>query len=212
MLSSLLGVVIGVLMTLENRLLQMVVKLFVELFEILPRIFFLVIVIGILHVWIGELNYTPSQAFKVTVIGVLIGFTIIPFVARLVQRIVEKNFRSDYVFTLKASAVPRYKILFYNVLWKSVLPQLIVQISFVFGLVILIDSSLEYVLSIGFGEYGKMGYLSWGKILADARHSVIFGQKLWIIVPPILCITLSILGSNMIGDSLSKDLSRRLKQ
>ncbi|KPL06466.1 hypothetical protein AMJ86_08400 [bacterium SM23_57] len=212
LLSSLLGIVIGILMTLENKLFQMVVKLFVELFEILPRVFFLVIVIGILHVWIGELDYTPSQAFKVTAIGVLIGFTSIPFVARLVQRIVEKNYQSDYVLTLKASAVPRYKILFYNVLWKSVLPQLIVQISFVFGLVILIDSSLEYVLSIGFGEYGKAGYLSWGRILADARHSVIFGQKLWIIVPPILCITLSILGSNMIGDSLSKSLSRWLKQ
>jgi peptide/nickel transport system permease protein len=211
MLSSFFGVVIGILMTVEQKLFQTTAKLFTELFEILPWVFFLIIVTGVFFVWINEQNYTPPTAFKVLIIGILIGLTSIPYTARLVQRIVEQNYQSPYVLTLKASAVSRSKVLLYNVLWKKVMPQLIVQISFIFGLIILVESSLEYILSIGFGEYGKAGYLSWGRILADARHSAIFGEKLWIIVPPILCITLSILGSNMIGDSLSKSLSQRLK-
>ena len=74
---------------------------------------------------------------------------------------------------------------------------------------ILIDSSLEYVLSIGFGEYGKAGYLSWGRLLADARHSAIFGERLWIIASPIVGIVLSILGANMVGDSLSRNQAQK---
>jgi peptide/nickel transport system permease protein len=211
LLSSLLGVAIGILMTVEQRLVKIIAKLFVESFETLPWIFFLVIVTGVFFVWINELNYTPPTVFKVLIIGILIGLTSTPYTSRLVQRIVEKDYQSPYILTFKASAVSRLKVLLYNVFWKKVVPHLIVQISFIFGLIILVESSLEYILSIGFGEYGKAGYLSWGRILADARPSAIFGEKLWIIVPPILCITFSILGSNMIGDSLSKNFSRRLK-
>ena len=212
LLSSFLGVVIGILMTVEQKLFRIIARLLTESFEILPWVFFLIIATGVFFVWINELNYTPPIAFKVLIIGILIGLTSIPYTARLVQRIVEKNYQSPYVLTFKASAVSRSKVLLYNVFWKKVIPHLIVQISFVFGLIILVESSLEYILSIGFGEYGKAGYLSWGRILADARHSAIFGEKLWIIVPPILCIMLSILGANIIGDSLSKSPSRRPKK
>lgn len=210
--SSVLGVFWGLSLALENKVFKTTAKLIVEIFEIFPRIFFLIIIIGVLHVWLNVVDYSPSILVKVTAVGILVGFTSMPFIARLVQRMVEKNYQMDYVLALKASAVPKYKILLYNLLYKNVIPHVIVQISFVLGLVILIDSTLEYVLSIGFGGYGKAGYLSWGRILADARHSAIFGEKLWIIVPPISGIVLSILGFNIIGDYLSTAFSRKVEK
>jgi len=176
--ASFMGMILGLLLAQKNKIIKLPAQFVTEIFEIVPWIFFLIIIIGVLHVWLDVTDYSPSNQVKVVTAGILVGLTSMPLIARLVHRLIEKNEQMGYVLALRASAVPRYKILLYNLLYKNVLRHVIIQISFLLGFIILIDTTLEYILSIGFGEYGKADYLSWGKILADARHSAIFGEKL----------------------------------
>ena len=204
--SAIFGLFLGVLLAIGQKLVQGIAEFIVEILEAFPRLFFLLIIVGILNVWIDAVDYHPDLSLRLNVVGVLVGLTTIPFLARLVQRLVENIYTQDFVLSLRVSAVSEYKILFYNVLYKNVLPHIVIQISFVFGLVVLIDSSFEYIISIGFGDFGKGGYLSWGKILADARHSAIFGENLWIILPPIIGIVTAIIGANLTGDGIAKNI------
>lgn len=138
--------------------------------------------------------------------GIAIGISSLPSVARIVESRVLQLKAQRFIPALQSSNVSSFKILFYNIIWKNAISEIVVQATFLFGATILIESALGYAFEIGFGELGTGGYLSWGKILAEARRSILFSENIWIVSFPILVTVMSILGVNIIGDMLVKHL------
>ncbi|MCG8337639.1 MAG: hypothetical protein MJE63_24320, partial [Proteobacteria bacterium] len=178
-----------------------------QFFEIVPQLFFVLILLGVFNFWAAASAGTRLvAAYAVPMAGFAIGISSLPSVARIIESRVSQLKAKRFVVALRSSNVGSAKILFYNILWKNCISEIVVQATFLFGATILIESALGYAFEIGFGELGTGGYLSWGKILAEGRRSLLFGENLWIVLFPILVTIMSILGINIIGDTLAKFL------
>ena len=198
------GVPTGLLLSRDGVFLKQVASVFTQFFEIVPQLFFVLIVLGVFNFWAAASASTRLVAsYAVPMAGFAIGISSLPAMARVVENRVNQLKSRRFVTALKSSNIGSGKILFYNILWKNSLSEIIVQATFLFGATILVESALGYAFEIGFGELGTGGYLSWGKILAEARRSILFVENLWIVASPIFVTIMSILGVNIIGDSLA---------
>lgn len=204
------GVPAGLLLAKKQKIVRQLASVITQFFEIIPQLFFVLIVLGVFNFWAAASASTRLVAsYAVPIAGFAIGISALPSIARIVENQVLQLKSKRFVTALQSSNVSPIKILFYNILWKNCLAEIIVQATFLFGATILVESALGYAFEIGFGELGTGGYLSWGKILAEARRSILFGESLWIIASPILVTIMSILGVNIIGDTLVDILRRK---
>ncbi len=203
----LVGIPAGLFLTVKQAVFRGIASAVTQFFEIIPQLFFVLIVLGVFNFWSAASAGTRLiAAYAIPMAGFAIGISALPSVARVVESRVMQIRSKRFVSALQSSNVSRTKILWYNILWKNCISEIVVQATFLFGATILIESALGYAFEIGFGELGTGGYLSWGKILAEARRAILFGENLWIVFFPILVTIMSILGVNIIGDSLVKFL------
>lgn len=178
-----------------------------QLFEIVPQLFFVIIVIGVYNLWASDKPDTRMVTqYSVPLAAFAIGMSSLPSISRLVENKVSQLKRDRFVVTLRSSNVNSMKIMFYNILWNNCFAEIMIQASFIFGATILIETGLGYAFEVGFGEIGTGNYLSWGQILAESRKSILFGESVWIIASPIVVTIMSILGINILGDCLAKYL------
>lgn len=203
----LVGVPSGILLTVRQRVIRGVALMITQFFEIVPQLFFVLIVLGVFNFWAASsAGNRLVAAYAIPMAGFAIGISALPSVARIVESRVLQLRSKRFVTALQSSNVSGVRILWYNILWKNCISEIVVQATFLFGATILIESALGYAFEIGFGELGTGGYLSWGKILAESRRAILFGENLWIVIFPILVTVVSILGVNIIGDGLVKYL------
>lgn len=201
------GVPTGLLLAKDNVYIRQIASVFTQFFEIVPQLFFVLIVLGVFNFWAAASASTRLVAsYAVPMAGFAIGISSLPAMARVVENRVSQLKSKRFVTALQSSNISSRKILFYNILWKNSLSEIIVQATFLFGATILVESALGYAFEIGFGELGTGGYLSWGKILAESRRSILFVENLWIVASPIVVTIMSILGVNIVGDSLASIL------
>jgi len=201
----LVGVPSGLCLAVRNRIVRAVALAITQFFEIVPQLFFVLIVLGVFNFWAAASAGTRLVAFyAVPMAAFAIGFSSLPSIARIVENRVQQLQSRRFVTAFRSSNVSGSRILFYNILWKNSISEIVVQATFLFGATILIESALGYAFEIGFGDLGTGGYLSWGKILAESRRSILFGENTWIVIFPILVTIMSILGINIIGDTLVK--------
>lgn len=178
-----------------------------QLFEIVPQLFFVIIVIGVYNLWASDKPDTRLVShYSVPLAAFAIGMSSLPSIARLVENKVSQLKRDRFVLALKSSNVNNLKIMLYNILWNNCFAEIMIQASFIFGATILIETGLGYAFEVGFGEIGTGNYLSWGQILAESRKAILFGKDVWIIASPIVVTIMSILGINILGDCLAKYL------
>ncbi len=178
-----------------------------QLFEIVPQLFFVIIVIGVYNLWASDKPDTRLVShYSVPLAAFAIGMSSLPSIARLVENKVSQLKRDRFVTALRSSNVNGLKITFYNILWNNCFAEIMIQASFIFGATILIETGLGYAFEVGFGEIGTGNYLSWGQILAESRKAILFGREIWIIASPIIVTIMSILGINILGDCLAKYL------
>lgn len=129
---------------------------------------------------------------------ILIGFTSWSGVARMVRAETLRIRNSDYITAARISQIPSKRILLHHV-WPQVLPILLVPLAFGVGNVIIAESSLSF---LGVIEQSS----SWGGILSEAVH---MRQLWWLPIFPGLAIFLTVLGVNILGESLRKAMSIR---
>lgn len=203
--SLILGTIFGIFLSSQNRILRFFSTVITQFFEIVPQLFFVLISIGVYNVWA---SFDPATRLNsdiaVPLTGVVIGVSSLPFMSRVIENRISDLYQSRFVEVLKCSNVGSIKILFYNILWKNTISEILIQISYLFGATILLETALGYAYKIGFGDLGSGGYLSWGKILAESRRSVLFGENISIIAYPIIVTLVTILGANIVGDYLAK--------
>lgn len=122
----------------------------------------------------------------------------LPRTVRIVRSSILTLRNETYIEAARSIGTPTRRILFGHIL-PGVLPTLIVQETFLFAYAILAEAGLSFV---GIGV--KPPAPSWGNILADAR--VLLREAPWMIIAPGMCIMLSVLSLNLIGDGLREML------
>jgi len=99
------------------------------------------------------------------------------------------------VRTARAKGLPPGRVVLRHIL-PGLLPPLLVQMSFAFGGVILVEASLSY---LGLGP--QVGY-SWGAMLDQGTTFLWRGGFVHYALAPGLAVTWIVVGANLLGDGL----------
>ena len=126
----------------------------------------------------------------------------IPRIARLVRSVVLTVREEPYVEAAIGSGTPLHLVLIRHVLPNTVAP-LIVQGTFVCASAILTEAILSF---LGTGIPTEIP--SWGNIMAEGRQS--FQIAPWVILFPGLCVAVTVLAINILGDGLRDSLDPRI--
>lgn len=134
---------------------------------------------------------------------IAIGISMVPTYIRLMYGMVLQVKENDYIVAADLVGVPRWKIMFQNLL-PNVFPPAIVMFTANLGSAILMESGLSY---LGVGIVPPTA--TWGSMVANG-YPYIFQHTSLAILPGV-CIVLVVVGFSIFGDGLRDALDPRLR-
>lgn len=193
-LSCVLGAVVGMLLGLIagycEGVIGTIIMRYVDLQLAIPPLLF-TIIIGMIagHSLMG--------------LVIAISFGMLPGFIRLMYGLVLSVKENDYIVVLRFANIPTWKIILRHLL-PNTFPSMIVMFTMNLGGAIMLESTLSF-LGIGI----EAPTASWGSMVSDG-YQYIFNRPFLAFVPGI-CITLTVIAFNIVGDSLRDALDPRLK-
>ena len=190
-LSLISGTFLGVIAGFYGGFIDRSIMRLTDLIMSLPSILFAIVIVAVLG---------PGITNAIVAVSVVA----IPNFIRIIraQVMVEKN--RQYVDAAKLFGAKNFRIMFIEILPNCMAP-LIVQASLGFS-----DGILN-VAALGFLGLGAQAPMSeWGTMLSDARSFI--ESSPWMVTLPGLCILLTVLSFNLLGDGLRDALDPRLKK
>ncbi|MDC0336258.1 ABC transporter permease [Pseudodesulfovibrio sp.] len=186
-----IGLVLGLVSGYFGRIVDEIIMRGVDVMLCFPSFFLILAVIAFLE---------PS----LTNIMIVIGLTGWMGVARLVRAETLTIRERDYVLAARAAGAGSGRIIFRHILPNAMAPVLVSATLGVAG-AILTESSLSF---LGLGVQPPDA--SWGNMLLEGKE--VLGIAWWLSVFPGLAILFTVLGYNLLGESLRDLLDPRLKQ
>ena len=187
--SSLLGTIIGLLSVLGSVVNTFLMRL-VDVLMSLPSIFLALALVAVM----GPSEWTVIVALTVV---------FIPRTARIVNGRALEIYKTTFVDAARAIGAGYFRILLRHV-YPSIVPALIVQITYVFATVILAETSLSFL-----GAGAPQPAPSWGNIMAEAKDYLRQGP--WLTVAPGMTIFLFVMSLNLFGDLLRETLDPKMR-
>jgi ABC-type dipeptide/oligopeptide/nickel transport system permease subunit len=190
-LSLITGTMLGVIAGFYGGMIDRLIMRLTDLIMSLPSILFAIVIVAVLGPGIS------NSIIAVSVVAV-------PNFIRIIraQVMVEKN--RQYVDAAKLFGASNFRIMFVEILPNCMAP-LIVQASLGFS-----DGILN-VAALGFLGLGAQAPMSeWGTMLSDARSYI--ESSPWMVTLPGICILVTVLSFNLLGDGLRDALDPRLKK
>jgi len=184
-----LGSAIGLLAGLGSRMLDNALMLLMDSLLSFPTILLAITVVSFL-------------GYGLVQVMLALGIISSPVFARLIRAETLSIKTEGYIEAARALGTPPFKIVFKHIV-PNLMGKVVVQCSLTFAQAVVIESSLSY---LGVGTQPPAA--SWGLMLKDARNYLI--QAPWMAVYPGLCLALTVLAFNIIGDSLAERLNPRL--
>jgi len=86
----------------------------------------------------------------------------------------------------------------------AVVPLMITLFSIEMGVAIIVEATLSFI-----GLSVPPEITTWGQMLADARSDM--QSAAWVMLTPVLCIIITVLGCNLFGDGVRVGLDPRLR-
>lgn len=117
-------------------------------------------------------------------------------VARIVRSKILAEKENEYVLAATSIGCKPSTVIIKH-LFPNVMTTVIVQATLLLAAYIVAEAGLSF---IGVGVPPEIP--SWGNMLMEARQTDVLQNKLWIWVPPAVCITLTILSINFVGEGL----------
>lgn len=133
-----------------------------------------------------------------------IAITLLPFFARLTRGAVMAEKNREYVISARLAGAGHMRLMVVTILPNCLAP-LIVQATLCFSDAILGAAALGF---LGLGAQPPTP--EWGTMLANAREFI--QRAPWVVTFPGLCILITVLAINLIGDGLRDALDPKLKR
>jgi ABC-type dipeptide/oligopeptide/nickel transport system permease subunit len=185
------GTILGVMAGFYGGFIDKTIMRLTDLIMSLPSILFAIVIVAVMG---------PGITNAIIAVSIVA----IPNFIRIIraQVMVEKN--RQYVSAAKLFGASNFRIMFIEILPNCMAP-LIVQASLGFS-----DGILN-VAALGFLGLGAQAPMSeWGTMLSDARSYI--ESSPWMVTMPGLCILVTVLSFNLLGDGLRDALDPRLKK
>ena len=185
-----IGSVLGLLSGYFGGWVDLLIMRLTDILMSFPMIILMMVIATILGPGLGK-------------VVLLNGFLTWTGVCRLVRSNVMSLKEQDFVKSSITAGLSRPSILFKELL-PNVVGPILVNATFSVSMAILMESSLSF---LGLGIVPPTP--SWGNMLADAQAIAIFTTKPWQWVAPGICIVLTVLSFNFLGDGLRDALDPR---
>jgi ABC-type dipeptide/oligopeptide/nickel transport systems, permease components len=150
---------------------------------------------------LGLLAITGANKYGIIL---ALGLAYLPSVARVVRGTVFSLREKEFVDASRVMGNSEAYTMVRHVLPNCVAPLTVLATS-LFGWVLLAESSLSF-LGLGVPPPAP----TWGNMLASSRPYI--GQAMWLAIFPGLCISVTLLGINLLGDALRDRLDPRMRR
>ena len=133
------------------------------------------------------------------VMAVATGIIYVPIVGESVFRKVQHFRTTEFIEAARAHGLKDSRVLIYHILYHNCMAPIGRHLIYLFGYVILVETSLSYLGGFGRQEPNP----SWGNMVAAGRDYIFQGELLFVLVPAV-AIGVTILGLAMLGDALGE--------
>ena len=136
----------------------------------------------------------------------ILGFLGWPSIARLVRGQILSLREQEFMLATEACGIKIWHRIFRHLI-PNVIPQLIVTCTMGLGSTILTEATLSF---LGLGV--KYPFASWGNIINDVNNAYVMTNYLFIWIPAGVCLLLTVLGFNFVGDGLRDAFDPKMKR
>ncbi len=136
----------------------------------------------------------------------ILGFLGWPSIARLVRGQILSLREQEFMTATEACGIRVSRRIFRHLI-PNVIPQLIVTSTMSLGSTILMEATLSF---LGLGV--KFPFASWGNIISDVNDAYVMTNYLFIWIPAGICLLVTVLGFNFVGDGLRDAFDPKMKR
>ena len=199
-IAALLGVVLGGIAGYFGKWVDSLIMRIVDIFNCIPSTPLIIILGSIM-----DAERVDPQVRMIYLMLVL-GFLSWPGVARMVRGQILSLREQEFMTATEACGLTISHRIFHHLV-PNVIPQLIVICTMSLGSTIITESTLSF---LGLGV--KFPFASWGNIISAVSTVYVMTNYWFVWIPAGLCILLTVLGFNFIGDGLRDAFDPKMKR
>ena len=187
------GIILGSLAGYYGGIIDSIIMRLSEIFMSFPFMIFCITVVAVLG----------SGPLTLIIVLVVISW---PTIARIVRGQILTLREMEYMEACEALGISDFKRIFKHLL-PNVLAYIIVYATLGMASVILTETSLSF-LGLGISPPDP----TWGNMMQEARNTYTLQNKMWYWIPPGICIFISVMCFNLLGDGLRDAIDPKLKR
>ena len=199
-ISALIGVVLGGFAGYFGKWVDNLIMRLVDIFYCVPSTPLLII----LGAAMDGMRVDPQ--IRMLLLMLILGFLGWPGIARLVRGQILSLREQEFMTATESSGLSVYRRIFKHLI-PNVIPQLIVSCTMSLGSTILTEATLSF---LGLGV--KFPFASWGNIMNDVSNAHVLTSYWFVWIPAGVCLVLSVLGFNFVGDGLRDAFDPKMKR
>lgn len=192
-LECFIGVILGSISGFYGGIADVIIMRIAEIFMSFPYVMFCITVVAV---------FGNSIAILIFVLA-LISW---PSIARIVRGQILTLREMEYMEACEALGISDMRRIFKHLL-PNVLAYVIVYATLGMAGVILAETSLSF---LGLGVSPPTP--TWGNMIQEARNTLIIQQKWWYWIPPGICIFISVMCFNILGDGMRDAIDPKMKR
>jgi peptide/nickel transport system permease protein len=151
-------------------------------------------------------NMRVDPQVRMLYLMLLLGFLGWPGIARMVRGQILSLREQEFMTATEACGISVSRRIFKHLI-PNVIPQLIVTCTMGLGSVILTEATLSF---LGLGV--KFPFASWGNIISDVNNSYVMTNFWFVWIPAGVCLLVTVLGFNFVGDGLRDAFDPKMKR
>ena len=199
-IETLLGVIMGGIAGYFGGWIDNLIMRLVDIFYCIPSM----PIIIILGATMDNMQVDPQ--IRMIYLMLILGFLGWAGIARLVRGQILSLREQEFMMATEAGGIRISRRIFKHLI-PNVIPQLIVTCTMSLGSTIITEATLSF---LGLGV--KFPFASWGNIISDVNNSYVMTTYWYIWIPAGICLLITVLGFNFVGDGLRDAFDPKMKR
>ena len=199
-ISTVLGVIMGGISGYFGKWVDNLIMRIVDIFYCIPSMP-LIIILGAA---MDAMRVDPTV--RMIYLMLILGFLGWPGIARMVRGQILSLREQEFMTATEATGLSVSRRIFKHLV-PNVIPQLIVSVTMGLGGTIITEATLSF---LGLGV--KFPFASWGNIINDVNDTFVLTNYWFIWIPAGICLLVTVLAFNLVGDGLRDAFDPRMKR
>lgn len=199
-ISAFLGIILGGVAGYFGKWVDNLIMRVVDVFYCIPSMP-LIIILGSA---MDGMRVDPTM--RMFYLMLVLGFLGWPGIARMVRGQILSLREQEFMTATEACGISISRRIFRHLI-PNVIPQLIVICTMSLGSTIITEATLSF---LGLGV--KFPFASWGNIINDVSNSFVLTSYWFVWIPAGICLLLTVLGFNFVGDGLRDAFDPKMKR